>query len=96
MCDEYRVYCKVCKQQTTDLRGLTRDLQKRVNQLEKANYKLTDDIGTRELVDALQEREDVSYIVNTRTSRTCVASIQGDDMLVETGEHIILLVKGLY
>lgn len=53
-------------------------------------------VPTMDLVDALMERDDVRYITNEKSSKTCVAMIEGGNLIVEDGEHIILIVKGLY
>jgi DNA polymerase II small subunit/DNA polymerase delta subunit B len=51
---------------------------------------------TRDLVCALMERNDVEFILNTRSSKSYVASIEDDSMRTGQGEAIILIVKGLY
>lgn len=57
---------------------------------------LLKDACIRDIIAKLRRHDDVYSIVNDSSSKTCIASVQGGDMLVETGEHIILMVKGLY
>ena len=53
-------------------------------------------IPTRDLVDALQGRDEAQYVINDRSSSNFAVSIDKGDLLVDKGEAIILVVKGLY
>ena len=51
---------------------------------------------TRDLVETLKDRDDVQYIVNTCSSCNYSIAIDKGDLLVDHGEAIIIIVKGLF
>jgi hypothetical protein len=53
-------------------------------------------VSTRDLVDALQDRSNVEYITNVRSSKGYVVAVENGGMRTGQGEVIILAVKGLY
>ena len=53
-------------------------------------------VSTRDLVHALQERTEVEFVINDRSSSTSVICAGRNEPRVIEGECIVLAVKGLW